>query len=302
MRRRLAPAPGRWPWCSAAPDVRPDPPPPPPSAPAAPAPASDRVARARRGRARHRVGPRARGRAGGHRRARRRLGAACSRRSTSTSRSILRPTRSYTRRRPPSRRSTASTATRRRSPGKLDGDAVDGPLAIRGFGDPSLVDGRPLGHGAGPQGLRGQARRGRHRRRPALLRRADDAARLRAAAQRVGRLPRARERGRARRELRHADRAPHVARRRRARGVRSRRGSSTSDGSIKTADGGGADTVELALAGNGIAHDRARERRGRRRLARRARSPAAPRTRGCSPATPSRRSCSRRPTSRSQAT
>ena len=148
---------------------------------------------------------------------------ACSRRSTSTRRSIRRPTRSFIRRsgggpRGSSRRSPvrdrALGQARRRRGGR--------PARAAWLRDPSLSTADLSAMVQRAQAVRRQAR-GRRHGRPALLRRGDDAARVRPAAQRVGIVPGARERGRARRELRDDDRAPVVAWRSRPGRVRAAR-------------------------------------------------------------------------------
>ena len=106
---------------------------------------------------------------------------ACWRRSTSTLRSTLRRTPSFTLPEPRSRRCTASTATRPPSPADSTATPSAGPRAPR-IRRSLARDRRPLVAGAGAQGVRGGAGRGRHRRRPGVLRRPDDAARVRAAA------------------------------------------------------------------------------------------------------------------------
>ena len=95
--------------------------------------------------------------------------------------------------------------------GKLKGDAVAARSRSAATAIPSLSteDLAALAQELSECGV--HAGRRRHPRRPALLRRPDHAARVRAEAQRVGRLPRAHQRARARREHRDHDRATRPA-------------------------------------------------------------------------------------------
>ncbi len=85
------------------------------------------------------------------------------------------------------------------------------------------VDGQSLGDGRAIEGTRHPACRGGHRRRPAFLRRANDAARLRTAAERVVELSSSGERRRRRRELHHVGGSPDLTRRASPRCLRASR-------------------------------------------------------------------------------